>query len=528
MVHRVAALALLAAALLAAPSEAAEEPPLAIVGAPIAPDGIAAASVFHPAHVTATFRVPRADTALYVATQWYVRDLSVTIVGPAGQRRTIIAQPDLPGHMLGLRLPSDAWRADRVELDESVVRASAPPYLMTAEAFASIGWRSWWYQAFFGLFLGLALVHGMLAVTLRSRAFGRYTIVMLAQAAILLPWLGIARPPPEISQPLHAVLQSVIFAGLTLFTIAFFERARLPRYVLIALWSLVAVNISTVWGDDVLQDLYPVPELATQVITTAMYLAFVAAGVFGVRRRVDGAWYYIAGTALSAAGFVCSEFLPPRYDPVVQSLPMLGSGLEALLLALALSLRLRRQERERVKLERLVSVDGLTGIANRTALDERLPDAWETARREGQPLAVLMVDVDHFKAYNDTYGHLAGDRVLRHIARALEESAKRDNDLVARYGGEEFVVLLPGADRDGAQVIAARLLDAIDRLQIEHGGVQSKRLTVSIGVASVVPIRPGDGSELVRRADTALYVAKSTGRNRVVVDEPGGAPVAAG
>ena len=492
--------------------------PVAAVGAPIGE--AAPASVLAPSTFRATFRVPRADTALYLGTQWPVRDIRVTVVGPGPRRQTIAGDTSLPGRMLGLRLPADAWQADRIELVASTVSAGSPPYVLKAEKLAYIAWRNWWWSAFFGLFVGLALVQGLLAIVLRSRAFGWFALAMLMESMLTLAWLGIVRPPPEISQPLNAVVQTVQMIAMLLFSLAYVGRGRVPRAALVALWTIVALNVVSAFGSDVLQDLWPVPDVATRAIISAMGLGFVALGVAAVRRRVDGAVFYVAGTIFAVVGLFADTFENALYAPLIQSAPMLGSALEALLLALALSLQLRRQERERVHLDRLAYADGLTGIANRTALDAGLSRAWDKARRTASPLAALMIDVDYFKQFNDSYGHQAGDDVLRRIAGVLASLSLRRDDLVARYGGEEFFVLLAESDADGAHSVAERLLSAVAALNVPHETSPEGRVTVSVGVASTVPALGGDERELVRRADAALYGAKASGRNRLAVDAP--------
>ncbi|MDB5026922.1 MAG: hypothetical protein JWO66_611, partial [Candidatus Eremiobacteraeota bacterium] len=165
-------------------------------------------------------------------------------------------------------------------------------------------------------------------------------------------------------------------------------------------------------------------------------------------------------------------------------------------------------------------LDGLTGIANRIALDACLAIAWSRGRRAQSPLAALIVDVDHFRTYNQTYGHLAGDDILRRIADALATIAGRRDDLAGRHGGDKFLVLLPDTDLTGAQRLGDAVRAAVFALEAAHGAVPSKRVTVSVGVASLVPDDGSDGAELVRRAGIALHIAKTMGRNRVVADEP--------
>ncbi|MBR0647344.1 GGDEF domain-containing protein [Plastoroseomonas hellenica] len=167
------------------------------------------------------------------------------------------------------------------------------------------------------------------------------------------------------------------------------------------------------------------------------------------------------------------------------------------------------------KLAVLAATDGLTGLANRRQFDEALEREWRRAVRSGTPIALLLLDADNFKFYNDHYGHLEGDNVLRSIADCVRLLVRRPADTGARYGGEEFAVLLPETDAVGAAGVAERLRARVESLAIPHEGRPEGRVTVSIGVA-VARARHGDqDSVLVREADAALYAAKSTGRNRV-------------
>jgi diguanylate cyclase (GGDEF)-like protein len=171
------------------------------------------------------------------------------------------------------------------------------------------------------------------------------------------------------------------------------------------------------------------------------------------------------------------------------------------------------------RLDLLSRTDQLTGLANRRHFDEELAKEWSRARRQQLPLSLLVCDVDWFKAYNDRYGHVAGDACLRSIADVLTSTARRNTDLAARYGGEEFVVIFPGLPRGRAITIARTLRHDVEHLEIEHDESPVGCVTISIGVATMTP-RPGDGSasdpiEILEAADRALYDAKRKGRNRI-------------
>lgn len=164
------------------------------------------------------------------------------------------------------------------------------------------------------------------------------------------------------------------------------------------------------------------------------------------------------------------------------------------------------------RLERQSTTDGLTGVANRRKFDEALDSEWHRAARAGTSLSLLMVDIDHFKRYNDRYGHIAGDECLRKVANLLASSVRRAGELLARYGGEEFVLLLPGADRELARQTAQRCLDRLAHLALPHASAPSGVVSVSIGVAQVFPQADDEPESLVNAADAAMYRAKMAGR----------------
>ncbi|MFN3714748.1 MAG: GGDEF domain-containing protein [Alcanivoracaceae bacterium] len=237
--------------------------------------------------------------------------------------------------------------------------------------------------------------------------------------------------------------------------------------------------------------------------------ALIALGiVIGFDLRVD--WDMSASTFLGGAMLgVVLRYRDERY--------LRRDFLHARLLALD-NQRIQAMADE---LERLSLLDGLTGLANRRYFDSSLDKAWRSCQRDKAPLTIIMVDVDFFKPYNDHYGHQQGDEALRTLATTISAQAVRPQDLVARYGGEEFVVLLPWVDEAAAAHMADRILQAVRDINMPHTtSTCADRITVSAGVATLVPSAEHRPAELVSSADGALYQAKHAGRDRWVKAAP--------
>ncbi len=238
----------------------------------------------------------------------------------------------------------------------------------------------------------------------------------------------------------------------------------------------------------------------------AVYLACIVNDLCYHRLLVDTA--YIAPSGFLVFIFLQSVALARRYPDAFKKIEALDREKTTL-------------ERTAVTLRTLTRIDPLTGIANRRRFDERLANEWRRSAREESPLALIMMDLDFFKRFNDHYGHTAGDDVLRRCAAALHNAAKRPADLVARFGGEEFAALLPNTGLDGAVALAETMRAAVEELDIDRDdGTPFGKVTISMGCASTTPDARNDPLELVKMADAALYISKKRGRNRVECAPP--------
>ena len=178
----------------------------------------------------------------------------------------------------------------------------------------------------------------------------------------------------------------------------------------------------------------------------------------------------------------------------------------------------RKLREQALELQSQTLIDGLTGIANRRRFDAHLQHEFRRAKRTGAPLSLIMIDVDHFKDYNDNYGHQQGDQCLLQVANALQQALRRPSDLVARYGGEEFSAVLPDTNQEGALRVAEAMRDEVKALALAHAhSGTAQRVTISLGIATRVPDQADEPGSLIDAADRALYRAKRSGRNCIAV-----------
>ncbi|MFM0413078.1 GGDEF domain-containing protein [Paraburkholderia aromaticivorans] len=255
---------------------------------------------------------------------------------------------------------------------------------------------------------------------------------------------------------------------------------------------------------------------------TFQVMAAHDAGAYEANSAVDGVrriytYARVPGTPLIAvvAPAVDDVLAPWRHRSRITAALTLAFGAVFVMVSWLLSLALRDKLRAQAALVRLAATDPLTGLSNRRVLDTRLDEEWRRARRSGQPLSVLFIDIDHFKQFNDTYGHASGDEALIAVAECISATVRRWVDLVARYGGEEFAVILPETPAEGALTVAEMIRRQVQEQDVIHRDGEAVSVTVSVGCATCVPAEGANALDLLAAADRQLYAAKAAGRNRI-------------
>jgi diguanylate cyclase (GGDEF)-like protein len=406
---------------------------------------------------------------------------------------------------------------------------------------------------FIGIFLSLAAANVLVFVFIRQPAYLWYSGWMFANALFTSVYLHNAAWKwlwPNWSLPeapvmcIVAVIEGVFLLG---FARQFLQSQRVvPRVDRIVLWGCVAMLLVGLTFGLVIPS-FQLGSLNGRdffLLATIGFVLFVSAlGIAAILRGSRPARFFVLSNLAVAVGAIAvavSNMFRHRVDAHGDFLVLLGSqAVEGWLLFGALAYRLREiarafaneqerridaqaealaQARALIEEQRLSKTDALTGIGNRRALDEALGLEWDRCARAQAPLSMLIADVDFFKGFNDTYGHVLGDDCLRKVAAAMAACATRPGDLCARYGGEEFAVVLPETDAMGAYAIAGEICRGIRALGIPHRASSLGYVTASIGVATVVP-QPNTTPSVAQEADKNLYRAKNAGRNRIASND---------
>lgn len=354
-----------------------------------------------------------------------------------------------------------------------------------------------------------------------SRLRGLLIAVVAINAAVLLLVLGtkdltrelLGNDSLELLLVLHRLIWIILdLAGLALLGRCLATPGPTPRLALIET-GVIAVNMLMVVS--LILPLY------SYYHSVSLFYVAVFSLVPLIRLDAVRSAIAIAAPALVlTAGILVSDMHSPvNISNAINLVAMASLALISSRFLFAERLRdLHQREviaRQQTKLARLALTDELTGLANRRSLGAGLRREWRRAVQDAAPLSLIMLDIDHFKQFNDLHGHVAGDECLRRVAACLVRHARRAGDMAARYGGEEFVMVLPGLEPAAARELAETIRTDILALDLPHPGSPMARLTVSLGVAA--RLREDGPEDLLARADGALYAAKASGRNRVYV-----------
>jgi len=328
----------------------------------------------------------------------------------------------------------------------------------------------------------------------------------LVLAFIAMDRLVVPAAGPHVNALRYGVIMPSLLLALAITFLP--HAARLYRHAIAILAPLILVAIAGLVlgaGRAGSETLFPVLVLACVFIYYLVGLSFYSA----VRSNLVALAAFVAGASWVDL---------PAEQTSYQAMVLFFTNLVGATVSYNLDMARRTGWLEARLLAEMAERDGLTGTFNRRRLDVYLRRAWQQGIREQRPMALLMVDIDFFKAYNDHYGHQSGDEALKSVASVLGRAARRPLDFVARYGGEEFLVVLYDTTREHAADLAARIVEGVRALRIPHPTSSASRvLTVSIGVAWVIPVASRSPEGFVQLADEALYEAKHAGRDRVHV-----------
>lgn len=419
-----------------------------------------------------------------------------------------------------------------------------PTAFLSGEQWATAG-----YFFYFGAACALILYNLFLCVSLRDRVYAYYVLHGLCYVGWVFIYSGFDLHL-GVDESLHYRINSItnfILTFLALFTRSLLQTGvNLPK---IDKSLLIIAGLAFASGTASFINIHFYQYLTFLALPSYCYLMFV--GAYAWFKRIDLSRYYLTSMSLYFTGIILMALMMMRalpYNLISRFFYLPGSLAELTIFSMALAHRFKmlqaqnaayqqeliqneRMAKEQLEIEvsertaelrranrrlELISrVDGLTGLYNRRTFDETLAREWSRFRRTGEPLCLVMCDIDHFKKYNDAYGHLAGDECIKSVAESIRRSLKRGADLAARYGGEEFTVVLPGTDLTGGESICREIMNRLKELDIPHQGSEFGRVTLSFGVATVRQGDDGSPENLVKLADQALYESKNQGRNRV-------------
>ncbi|MBL6987129.1 MAG: diguanylate cyclase [Methylobacter sp.] len=416
-----------------------------------------------------------------------------------------------------------------------------------------------WY---FGMVTAMILFNLLLFIALRDVIYLLYVNLVTCTAFSLASQNGLTKEFLWHNSPLWSITSTVTGYSLTVAALLAFMRYMLNTEKIIPKIDrlLKVLVVFFLFFPVVFVISYQGFVKLAVLLYGIMLILVIIIGLYCAFKRQRSAYFFVAAYVIfcfsGVIGIMAALGILPTNILTINAWQF-GSALEMLLLAFALADRFNviRQEKEKAqreaftaqqllvenlkssehmletrvaertaelqilnrKLETLSATDGLTGIANRRHFDATLESEWHRAKRQGQPLALAMLDVDWFKKYNDHYGHQAGDECLSHVAGILAANVCRNGDLVARYGGEEFVFIAPGTDDVTALNMARKICVALQSQALPHEISEFKAVTASIGVATIVPKEGLAADILLKAADKALYSAKEQGRNQAVL-----------
>lgn len=394
------------------------------------------------------------------------------------------------------------------------------PRSITLQPLAPALMRSLQRRVAFGFFTGFFIAIGAfnlwMFLSLRDRPLLDYATFMFLEAATTVIGFGVLW---QVLPPLSFLGRELIYdtaalgasVALGVFSIGFLRLSTRDRTAFYAVLLGIACSLSVY-----ATDFFPSTAIAFQwtlYATLAFYATLLYAGLRAVHAGMPIGRVYSIGVACVILGYAVNmaSYALPRQDLFVYAWQV-GDALQALILAIAVAASVQETRAENQRLTQLATRDGLTGVLNRRSFDQALDAAASRAIAEAKPLGVLILDIDHFKDYNDALGHQAGDEALRAVALTCG-SCVRTGDVFARYGGEEFAAIVPDATLDELQRIADRMCVALAQLGIPRA--DGTRLTISVGGASGTPSSHRDAAEILHAADAELYAAKNSGRNRV-------------